>query len=221
MNTFAIETLGCKVNQYETQQIRQLLEEQGLELVAPGSRPELLVINTCCVTKAASAKSRQAIRRGKKLNPDALLIVSGCLPSAPNSELTNLGGDLHLIGHKDDFADKILQLIAQQKARQSRSLAPQLSKKPTYIKAINRLKIKDKNELQALKPLSQFKGQTRAFLKIQDGCDGNCSYCIIPRIRSNVRSKPMEEVLKEAKALVKAGHKEIVLTLFRVLNGFA
>ena len=115
MKSFAIETLGCKVNQYESQQIRQLLEEQGLELVATNTQPELLVFNTCCVTQAASAKSRQAIRRGKKMNPNALIIVSGCLPSAPNSELASLSRDIHLIGHKNDLADKIIQLIAQGK----------------------------------------------------------------------------------------------------------
>ncbi len=215
MKTFAIETLGCKVNQYETQQIRQLLEEQGLELVATNARPELLVINTCCVTHTASAKSRQAIRRGQRLNPGAVLLVSGCLPSAPDSELAGLGGGIHLVGHQDNLADKLVRLIAQEKAEHFRLSAPQLSKKPDSIKATNGPKIKDKTELQAiptLGPLSRFKGQTRAFLKIQDGCDGNCSYCIIPRVRPKIRSKPLELVLKEADALIQAGHKEIVLT---------
>jgi len=220
MKTFAIETLGCKVNQYETQQIRQLLEEQGLELVTTDDRPELLVINTCCVTHTASAKSRQAIRRARKLNPTAALFVSGCLASVPNNSLLNnelagLGRDLHLIGHQDNLADKLIQLIAQQKTARSRLSAPQLSKKPISIKAINTPKIKDKNDPRAqptLGLLRCFKGQTRAFLKIQDGCDGACSYCIIPHVRPNIRSKPIELVLKEAETLVQAGHKEIVLT---------
>ncbi len=215
MKTFAIETLGCKVNQYETQQIRQLLEEQGLEFVASNARPELLIINTCCVTHTASAKSRQAIRRGQKLNPTAVLLVSGCLPSAPESELTGLAKDLHLVSHQDNIVDELTRLIAQGKAGYSRSLDPPLSKKPTSIKATNGPEIKDKNESQArptFGPLSCFKGQTRAFLKIQDGCDGNCSYCIIPRARPKIHSKPLELVLKEANALFQAGHKEIVLT---------
>jgi threonylcarbamoyladenosine tRNA methylthiotransferase MtaB len=215
MKTFAIETLGCKVNQYETQQIRQFLEQQGLEFVTSNDRPELLIVNTCCVTHTASAKSRQAIRRGQKLNPAAVLLVSGCLPSAPESELTGLARDLHLVSHQDNIVDELTRLIAQGKAGYSRSLGPPLRKKPTYIKATNGPKIKDKNELQhrpAFGPLNRFKGQTRAFLKIQDGCDGNCSYCIIPHTRPKIRSKPIELVLKEAHALVQSGHKEIVLT---------
>jgi threonylcarbamoyladenosine tRNA methylthiotransferase MtaB len=215
MKTFAIETLGCKVNQYETQQIRQLLEERGLELVASNARPELLIVNTCCVTHTASAKSRQAIRRGRKLNPTAVLLVSGCLPSAPQSELAGLAEDFHLVSHQDNIADELTRLIAQGNAAYSRSLDPPLSKKPAYIKATNGPKIKDKNELQTrpnFRLLNCFKGQTRAFLKIQDGCDGKCSYCIIPRTRPKIRSKPTELVLKEANALAQAGHKEIVLT---------
>jgi threonylcarbamoyladenosine tRNA methylthiotransferase MtaB len=217
MKTFAIETLGCKVNQYETQQIRQLLEQQGLSLVSPNDQPELFIINTCCVTHTASAKSRQAIRRARKLNPAAVLLVSGCLPSAPNSELAGLGDPLkrvHFVSRQHNIAEVLARLTARKKPGHSRLSAPQLNKKPSSIKAINGPKIKHKNGLQAqtLGPLKSFKGQTRAFLKIQDGCDGNCSYCIIPRIRSSISSKPIELVLKEAKALVKAGHKEIVLT---------
>jgi threonylcarbamoyladenosine tRNA methylthiotransferase MtaB len=229
MKTFAIETLGCKVNQYETQQIRQFLEQQGLSLVTTDDRPELLIINTCCVTHTASAKSRQAIRRAQKLNPTAAFFVSGCLASIPNnsllrSELADLGRGLHLTGHQDNLADALIQLITQQKAGRSHSpspsegpglSAPQQSKKPASIKATNGPKIKDKNTPKAhptLGPLRCFKGQTRAFLKIQDGCDGCCSYCIIPHVRPNIRSKPIKLVLEEAEALVQSGHKEIVLT---------
>jgi threonylcarbamoyladenosine tRNA methylthiotransferase MtaB len=214
MKTFAINTIGCKVNQYESQQIRELLERLGLNQVETSkSEPDLVVINTCCVTLSASAKSRQRIRKAQKLSPDAIIVVCGCLPTVQTGELNNPGKNTHLISHRETIAATLSQIV-NGKAVASISQNFQ-SDQNTIIKTENGSKIKLKNksaELPKLTQLTSFKGHTRAFLKIQDGCDGYCSYCIVPKARPFVHSKPAEAVLQEAQALVEAGHKEIVVT---------
>ncbi|MHC4720295.1 MAG: tRNA (N(6)-L-threonylcarbamoyladenosine(37)-C(2))-methylthiotransferase MtaB [Planctomycetota bacterium] len=214
MNTFATNSLGCKVNQYESQQIRELLESLGLVQVKTfNDRPDLVVINTCCVTRSASAKSRQYIRKAQKLSPDAVVVVSGCLPAVEIGEMDDLGKNVRLIRQRDCLAARLAQIVrGEGPAADSRSLQ---TNQDTIIKSKNRRKIKVKNKLvdePELPQLKVFKGRVRAFLKIQDGCDGFCSYCIIPKARSIVRSKAAEAVLEEAQSLVKSGHKEIVLT---------
>jgi len=198
MNTFSINTLGCKVNQYESQQIRRLLEQLGLVWVETADKPDLAVINTCCVTHTASAKSRQRIRKAQKLSPNAVIVVSGCLPTVQIGELNNLGENVHLINHRDRLPATLIQIVSA-KADTSSSQSPQSCKN----ECANQPK---------LPQLTAFKGHTRAFLKIQDGCDGYCSYCIVPKTRPFVHSKPPEAVLEEAQALINAGHKEIVVT---------
>jgi len=193
MKTFSINTLGCKVNQYESQQIRQFLERLGLDQVETSQKPDLVVINTCCVTRTASAKSRQYIRKAQKLSPTATIVACGCLPSVQIGELNGLGENVCLISRRNELARRLSQIATG------------------IIKTENDAKIKCKNNLE-LPYLTSFKGHTRAFLKIQDGCDGYCSYCIVPKTRPFVHSKPPEIVLQEAQALVEAGHKEIVVT---------
>jgi threonylcarbamoyladenosine tRNA methylthiotransferase MtaB len=212
MKTFAINTIGCKVNQYESQQIRELLERLGLNQVETSkSEPDLVVINTCCVTLSASAKSRQHIRKAQKLSPDATIVVCGCLPTVQTGELNSLGKNIHLISHRETLAATLSQIVNNGKAVSSSSQSPQ-SNQNIIIRTENDSKIKLKNKLVELTRLTSFKGHTRAFLKIQDGCDGYCSYCIVPKARPFVHSKPAEAVLQEAQALADAGHKEIVVT---------
>jgi len=219
MRTFAIETLGCKVNQYESQQIRELLESLGLSQVSDYcQKPDLVVVNTCCVTRTASAKSRQCIRKARKLTPDAVQVVIGCLPTAQTGELNNLGENIHFIRHQDDLAAALNRIVESLPVRRlSHASRPQVFRPFGYpsIRPKIESKVKCKNNLSGqvgLGPLTAFKGHTRAFLKVQDGCDGFCSYCIIPTARPFVRSKPPETVLREAQALVSAGHREIVIT---------
>lgn len=210
MKTFAINTIGCKVNQYESQQIRELLERLGLnEVETPASKPDLVVINTCCVTQTASAKSRQRIRKTQKLSPDAAIVVCGCLPTIETDELNHLGQNIRLITHRETTATTLSQI-----ANGKTTVFSNLQSQNNAIKAENNSKIKLKNliEQPKLTKLTSFKGHTRAFLKIQDGCDGYCSYCIIPKTRPIVQNKPIEAVLREARALAEAGHKEIVVT---------
>ena len=227
MRTFSITTLGCKVNQYESQQIRELLEKLGLRVAESPSKPNVIIVNTCCVTHTASAKSRQYIRQAQKQYPNALIVVSGCLPIVPIRELSIPTKNVHLIEDRSSFATTLSLLVCDKTtapvSRCSQS-CPNIS-----IKAQNGFKIKYKNDLcnndsecfavaqdgepvEPLPPLTSFKEQTRAFLKIQDGCDGYCSYCIVPKTRPFVRSKPVDAVLREAQTLVESGHKEIVIT---------
>ncbi|MCK4751801.1 MAG: tRNA (N(6)-L-threonylcarbamoyladenosine(37)-C(2))-methylthiotransferase MtaB [Planctomycetes bacterium] len=213
MKTFAINTLGCKVNQYESQQIREFLEQLGLNHVGTSKKADMVVVNTCCVTHTASAKSRQSIRKSQKLNPDAVIFVSGCLSNMQTDELNNPSGNIHLIRHKDNLAAVLSQAVRNKNTNVD--LKSSQVCQDTAIRTENTLKIKSKNKsscLPKLPQLTSFKGQTRAFLKVQDGCDGYCSYCIIPKTRPDVHSKPAKEVFDEAKVLVEAGHKEIVVT---------
>ncbi len=212
LNSFSILTSGCKVNQYESQQIREFLESFGLTQVDVTQQPQLVVINTCCVTHTASAKSRHLMYQAQKHHPQAV-VICGCLPTVQTDELGVTGENVHVVKDRCDLA-ATLSLLVDTKSTSPNSHA---SERPddVLIKTENDSKVKCKNDLcrfDELPPLTHFQNQTRAFLKIQDGCDGFCSYCIIPTARPAVRFKIAEEILAEAAALVSAGHKEIVLT---------
>jgi len=212
MKTFSINTFGCKVNQYESQQIRQFLEELGLTHIETSKMPDMVVINTCCVTQSASAKSRRYIRKAQKLNPDAAIIVAGCLPTVQTGELDNPSKNVHLISRQQATAAILSHIVNSQTAEAN--CQGHQGRRNTSIRTESNPKIKCKNSSNQFKLplLTSFKDHTRAFLKIQDGCDGHCSYCIIPKTRPVVRSKPAEMVIQEAQQLVEAGHKEIVVT---------
>lgn len=211
MKTFSISTLGCKVNQYESRQIQQLLESLGLEAAGPsGGEADLVVVNTCCVTHAASAKSRQHIRKAQKLNSHAVIAVSGCLTAVRTDELNDLDGHVHLIKHRQAIAAELRQIVSGNATEPD---SQNLEDKPIRTQIGSRVKSDGKlPNLPQLPSLTSFKGHTRAFLKLQDGCDGCCTYCIIPKTRPSVQSKPVESAIEEAQHLVNAGHKEIVLT---------
>ena len=213
MKTFAINTLGCKVNQYESQQIRELLERLGLQQTEPAEKPDLVVINTCCVTLHASAKSRQYINKSQKLNPKANIVVAGCLPTVQIGELGNLAGNINIVADRQNLA-KILEHITNGSNTQPKTKNlqknPDAPLKTQYAAQVNAKTQSSSHPI--FTTLSSFKGHTRAFLKVQDGCDAYCNYCIIPKTRPNVQSKPLETVLKEAKQLVRSGHREIVVT---------
>jgi threonylcarbamoyladenosine tRNA methylthiotransferase MtaB len=219
MKTFRVETLGCKVNQYESQQIRQTLEQSGMTRVKPAQQPDLVVINTCCVTHIASSKSRQNIHRVQKANLDSTIIVTGCLTIGPENEIGTLD-NIIIVKDKGTLRPLLEGLSPPKKS----SLINAKYSKPT-----NLYQIKDKNPnltsphgvkqagnlpyLAETPPiLTQFSDQSRAFLKVQDGCDAYCTYCIIPKIRTNVCNKDAKTVLEEAQNLIDSGHKEVILT---------
>jgi threonylcarbamoyladenosine tRNA methylthiotransferase MtaB len=217
VKTFSINTLGCKVNQYESQQIRELLEKLGLQMAESPEKSDLVVINTCCVTHTASAKSRQYVRRARKQNPDATVVVSGCLPTVQTGELDTTDRSqpdgIHLIRNRADLSATLTHITGPKAAPAVSQRAQARPANP--IKPKNDDKIKHKKELGerfGLSGLTCFRGHTRAFLKVQDGCDGYCTYCIVPKARPFVHSKPVDQVLTEAQTLVKAGHREIVVT---------
>ncbi|HPC94928.1 MAG TPA: tRNA (N(6)-L-threonylcarbamoyladenosine(37)-C(2))-methylthiotransferase MtaB [Sedimentisphaerales bacterium] len=213
MDRFSILTLGCKVNQYESQQIRELLERLGLAAADVTQLPDLVVVNTCCVTHTASAKSRHLVHQALRHGPKAV-VVCGCLPIAPCDELQPVEENVHVVKDRSDLAGTLQRLIETFRTTpDAENLGPSSRNKP--IRPEKDPKVKRKNDLcppLELLPLSRFCGQTRAFLKIQDGCDGFCAYCIIPATRPKVHSNAPEKVLAEAEALVGAGHKEIVVT---------
>jgi len=209
MNSFAILTLGCKVNQYESQQIRQLLESSGLRLVDVTDSPHLIVVNSCCVTHTASAKSRHLLHQAGKQNPQAI-VFCGCLPAVQTDELTAVGENIHVVKNRCELPATLRRL-----ARTESTTPDSDHPSDPLIRPENGAKVKSKNDLhqcQDLPALTSFHGQTRAFLKVQDGCDCGCSYCVIPTARPVVRFRNVEEILAEAGTLVAAGHKEIVLT---------
>jgi threonylcarbamoyladenosine tRNA methylthiotransferase MtaB len=213
MKTFSINTLGCKVNQYESQQIRQLLERLGLDYAEMSQRPDLVIVNTCCVTHTASAKSRQYIRKAQKLSPGATIVVCGCLPSIQTGELNGLADNVCLIRHRDELAGSLSRIAAGEVSTSDTKEIPHRQNNTIKTNYFDNFKCKNNlAPLAVLPSLTSFKGHTRAFLKIQDGCDGHCSYCIVPKTRPFVHNKPVDLVLQEMHALVSAGHKEIVIT---------
>ena len=203
MRTFAIDTLGCKVNQYESQQIRELLERLGLSCCENADKADLVIINTCCVTHTASAKSRKYIRQAQRLSRGAIIIACGCLPTIQTDELGTFNENVRIITNRHNLAADLTRIVNGETAVD------------TAIKTDSRSEIHHKTDSAnqpQLPPITAFKGHTRAFLKVQDGCDGCCSYCIVPKTRPIVQSREPADVLEEAQALVKAGHKEIVIT---------
>ncbi len=223
MNTFCITSLGCKVNQYESRQIAQMLVKQGLRQVDTALKADLAIVHTCCVTHIASSKSRQLLRKNLGSGSNCKVVATGCLPQAGELETDGLGSEVIFISKKDNLSEALLKIIQTPKTITGNCEQKTIAHNP-ISKTGNGDKIKNKNELSCTKSkkiantckivdiLDTFHDQTRAFLKIQDGCDGFCSYCIIPKIRTQIFSPDEETVLNEARAFIAAGHTEIVLT---------
>lgn len=195
MTTFAIATLGCKVNTYESQGYESALLEKGYQQVSFKDKADIYIINTCAVTNTAGAKSRQKIHQAHAANPKAVIAVVGCYVQTAKDAMEQMEHVDILIGsdHKSRLADMIETCLHDRK-------------KQIVLHDVRQVKA-----FEAL-PIHKFEHQTRAFLKIQDGCNQFCSYCIIPYARGAERSLPEEEVLKVAKDLVRNGHLEIVLS---------
>ena len=193
--TCALTTLGCKVNQYETQAIREQLLAAGYDEVRFRERADVYVINTCTVTGHAEEKCRKRIRRAVRLNPDAAIVATGCYAHADPDALRSIEGVTHVIPKSQ--AGRIAGILEGKEPPCTEGLGPD-----------HRESFSDTLGLS----ISRFAGHTRAFLKIEDGCDAFCSYCIVPHVRGPVRSRLLEDVAAEARRLVENGHIEIVLT---------
>lgn len=195
MPEVAFQTLGCKVNHYETEAIWQLFKEAGYERVDFDKRSDVYVINTCTVTNTGDKKSRQVIRRAVRQNPDAVICVTGCYAQTSPAEILAIPGVDIVIGTQD--REKMLDYIHQyQQERQPINAVRNIMKTRVY------------EELD----VPSFTDRTRASLKIQEGCNNFCTFCIIPWARGLMRSRNPEDVVKQAQQLVNAGYKEIVLT---------
>lgn len=195
MKKFNIETLGCKVNQYESEALEKLFMEHGFEKVEKGVPADVYVINTCTVTGQAAQKSRQQISRAKRENPDAQIAVVGCYSQVSPQDIVDLGGVDVLIGTK--HRAKVLDLLKESK------------EKGQLINVVDNIK-----HNQAFDELDSNteRDMTRAYLKIQEGCNMFCSYCIIPYARGPISSREMDNIVEETKRLSAKGYKEIVLT---------
>lgn len=190
-----INTLGCKVNQYESEVMLDLLLSNGFLNCEKGQKADVVIVNSCTVTAQSDSKVRQALRRLKKQNPGAVAVLTGCMPQAFPQEMESFEEADIIIGTKNRSG--ILSYINAFFTERKR------------IVAITPHESGDKFESMAI---THFSERTRAFIKIEDGCNRFCSYCIIPYARGRVRSKPLEEITNEVTSLAENGYKEIVLT---------
>jgi len=223
MARFSITTLGCKVNQYDGATLASRLRCAGLLPAEADSHPDLVVINTCCVTATAMRKSRQAIRRKLRGNTNAVVLVTGCYSDydteAIDQILTSLGVPRHRLyvaGHHSDLAGVIRKIVANLRAKPKVGQPTESTHSPSStrdsIKTRRNIAVKRKAVgTRQIGGIKVFPGRQRAFVKVQDGCDAFCSYCIVPYTRPIVWSRTIEQVRTECLDLVNSGHKEIVL----------
>lgn len=256
---YLLHTLGCKVNQYESQEIRQLLAEAGFAPAATGEQADLAVVNTCAVTTTALAKSRQAVRRFAR-KASVPVVVVGCGAAADRERMNAIPGVQSVLSHDQDVLSELRRIVSshdvlkplrtssshtgdawppyemgaaeplvseqaaisqtdgREKEWMMTDCAPGGVRSSVRNSAASPRKIIDralpvvKHEDVLLGRIDEFAGHQRAFVKIQDGCDAYCTYCIIPQLRHRLKNKPIEVAVEEARRLVRAGYREIILT---------
>ena len=215
MKTVAFYTLGCKVNQYETQAVAESFKRRGYSVAGDGEKADVYVINSCSVTSVADRKSRQFVRKARKDNPDAVVILMGCYPQT-NPDAADKIEEADLILGTQDKAravDLAEEFAAEKRRRnlikESGGYGLLLKREGSY--GMPACPVTD-DEYKELGEVTGIDSRTRALIKIQDGCNRFCSYCVIPYARGPVRSRPLENVVKEAKSLIENGYREIVLT---------
>lgn len=224
MNTCAFITLGCKVNQYETQAIRESLTACGYRETGPEQFADLYIINTCTVTSASDEKSRQYIKKVRRKNPRATVVVTGCYAEADAATIKKMEGvDFVITKAEEAHLAEIIGRGTVHRAPAQKTVTPLRSSNSKGVtlpfsppsqggewggKFVFGL---TENSIYNLK-ISHFAGHTKAFLKIEDGCDMYCSYCIIPYVRGGIKSRRPQDILDEAKRLIQNGYKEIILT---------
>ena len=188
----SFHTLGCKVNQYETELMKEELQKNGYEIVSENDEPDVFIINSCTVTAESDRKTRQMVRKYRRMLQNAVIVLTGCMPQAFPMEAERLESADVVLGNGTN--DKLIYAINEFRLTGQRQQIVQPHNK--------------ENVKQTVKT---FHDRTKAFLKIEDGCNRFCSYCIIPYARGRVRSKPLDQIKKEVKALVDDGFKEVVL----------
>lgn len=192
----AFHTLGCKVNQYESEAMAKTFREKGYEIVDEREFADVYIINTCTVTSVADKKSRQYIRRMKKVNPDSVIAVTGCYAQIKPDEVSAVEGVDIVTGtnEKSRLAEYVEEYFKS-------------GIKQVHIKGYDELDVYDETGM-----ITSTENRTRAYIKVQEGCNRFCSYCVIPYARGRVRSRAREDVIEEAKLLIDSGYREIVLT---------
>ena len=201
LKSVAFLSLGCKVNAYETESIKEMFKNAGYEIRQFNEAADIYIVNTCTVTNIADRKSRQMLHRAKKLNPEAVVVAVGCYVQAPQSKLEDDDLVDILVGTrgKSSVLDLVEEYIRSNKERDFKHSVVKEGEE-------NKDWSYDSGEVNAAG------GKTRANLKIQDGCDQFCTYCIIPFVRGRIRSRDMESIIEETERLARAGYKEMVLT---------
>lgn len=197
MRKAALHNLGCKVNAYETEAMQELLEQAGYQIVPFEEQADVYIINTCTVTNVADRKSRQMIHRARKKNPGAVIVAAGCYVQTKDTAGLDADIDIVIGNNKKKEIAKVLEDYFRERG--------------AGAKKIERVDIGHTSEYEDL-TVSHTAGHTRVFLKVQDGCNQFCSYCIIPYARGRVRSRSREEVVAEVRRLAERGYKEVVLT---------
>ena len=192
---FKIVTLGCKVNQYETASLQEILTSKNWQSTEASIDADVIIVNTCIVTQRASYQSRQAIRKAIRENPSAKITVVGCYPQVFPEELSKIDGISIIAGNRDKL--KVLDILDK----------PHLPTEKNISKDYG-----NGEQSFVMMPVKRFMDRTRAFLKIQDGCDSFCSYCIVPYARGPVRSMDGKDVINAIRTFADAGYKEVVLT---------
>lgn len=195
MKRFNAWTLGCKVNQYETEALEELLKGEGYVKASNDEAADLILINTCTVTNLSDRKSRQIIRKAKRLNPESIVVVAGCYAQISPEEVAEIDGVDIIIGTSE--REKLLTYIEQVKMDNISIVAVDPHRQNERFENLN---------------IETTEERTRAYLKVQDGCNQYCSYCIIPYARGFIRSRSLEDSLAEAYRLSQKGFKEIILT---------
>ncbi len=193
----AFHTLGCKVNQYESEALAERFREKGYKIVSENEPADIYIINTCSVTSLADRKSRQYIRRMKKLNPNSVVAVTGCYSQVAPEEVAEIEGVNIVTGTNEK--SRLLEMIEEYIA----------SSGDQMIRVKKRCELVGYDEMGII---TSMESRTRAYVKVQEGCDRFCSYCIIPYARGTVRSRAPQDIVKEVRELLDKGFKEIILT---------
>ena len=208
MKKVALHNLGCKVNAYETEAMQELLEKHGYEIVPFQEGADVYIINTCTVTNMADRKSRQMLHKARKMNPDSIVVACGCYVQAKKDDIPE-GIDIVVGNNKKQNIVEILENYEKEKNADDQVEAAEQEKTAEAYQEI--LDINHEKAYEDLH-LSTAAEHTRAYIKVQDGCNQFCSYCIIPFARGRVRSRSRDSVLEEVKTLAANGYKEVVLT---------
>lgn len=229
MKSVALHNLGCKVNSYEMDVMQQFLRDNGYDIVNFNQKADIYIINTCTVTNIADRKSRQMLHKAKKMNPEAIVVAVGCYVQTGEAEVEKDPCIDLAVGNnrKKDLVQIVEAFLKQREAMHNQALSDQNASHNTNakqsltnnfsaasLKTLNHTSVIDINQESEYEEmqLSHTAEHTRAYIKIQDGCNQFCSYCVIPFARGRVRSRKPENVLAEIQKIAKAGYKEVVIT---------